>query len=34
MLSQPFFMADAPAIPPAANEAMATGGEMADSIPQ
>jgi len=33
MLSQPFFMADAPATP-SRERAMATGGVMADSIPQ
>ena len=34
MLSQPVFMAGAPAMPAAANEAIATGGVIDDSMPQ
>ena len=32
--SQPVFMAGAPAMPAAANDAMATGGVMDDNMPQ
>ena len=34
MLSHPVFIAGAPAMPAAAKEAMATGGVIADSMPQ